>query len=254
MRDARLSRVRHRAAELLKRRLLAGHRLDHVRTGDEHVRGLLDHENEIGHRRRVHRTPRARPHDQADLRNHARAHHVTHEHVAVGAERHDPLLDPRATRIVDPDHRTTDLGRQVHHLAHLLGHHLAQRAAEDREVLAEHAHPTPVDRPVPRHDRVPPRPIALHLEVRRAMTHKRVQLLKRPRVEQLLDPLASRELPPLMLLRAPRPPVPWWITSSRSSWSCSSFSSRVSGAFSRIVRRASLGHPYPCSVHARANW
>ena len=72
VRDAGLRRVRHRAAELLERDLLAGHRLHHVGAGDEHVRRALDHQDEVGHRGRVHGAAGARPHDERDLRDHAR--------------------------------------------------------------------------------------------------------------------------------------------------------------------------------------
>ena len=62
MRDARFRRVRHRAAELLERHLLARHRLHHIGPGDEHVRRALDHQDEVGDRRasRPHR-PRTGP-------------------------------------------------------------------------------------------------------------------------------------------------------------------------------------------------
>ena len=87
----------------------------------------------------------ARAHDEADLGDDARAAHVADEDVAVGAERDDALLDARAARVVDADDRAADLGRQVHDLAHLLAHDLAERAAEDREVLAEDADRAAVD-------------------------------------------------------------------------------------------------------------
>ncbi len=176
--DARLGVVRHRAAQLLERDLLAGDRLDDVGPGDEHVRGLLHHEDEVGDRRRVDRAARAGAHDQADLRDHARAHHVAHEDVAVGAERDDALLDPRAARVVDADDRAADLRGQVHDLAHLLGHDLAERAAEDGEVLAEDADAAAVDRAVARYDGVAPGPVLLHVELVRAVAHERVELLE----------------------------------------------------------------------------
>ena len=165
MRDARLRVVRHRAAELLELDLLAGDRLDHVGAGDEHVRGLLHHEDEVGHRGRVDGAAGARAHDQADLRDDAGALDVADEDVAVGAERDDALLDPRAARVVDADDRAADLGGQVHDLAHLLGHDLAERAAEDREVLAEDADRAAVDRAVAGDDGVAPGPVLLHVEV-----------------------------------------------------------------------------------------
>ncbi len=40
----------HGAPEVLRRHLLPGYRLDDLGPGDEHLRGLVDHENEIGQR------------------------------------------------------------------------------------------------------------------------------------------------------------------------------------------------------------
>ena len=142
----------------------------------------------------------ARAHDQADLRDHAAALDVADEHVAVGAERDDALLDARAAGVVDPDHRAADLRRQVHDLAHLLAHDLAERAAEDGEVLAEHAHPAPVDRAVAGDDRIALRAVLLHVEVVRAVADERVELLEGAGVEQLLDPLAGGVLALRVLL------------------------------------------------------
>ena len=192
--------VAHRAAELLELDLLARDRLDHVGAGDEHVRRLLDHEDEVRHGGGVDGAAGARAHDQADLRDHAGALDVAHEHVAVRAERDDALLDPRAAGVVDADDRAADLGGQVHHLAHLLAHDLAERAAEHGEVLAEHAHAAAVDRPVAGDDRVAPGARLVHLEVVRAVAHVRVELLERAGVEQLLDPLAGRVLALRVLL------------------------------------------------------
>ena len=166
VRDAGLRVVADRAAELLELDLLARDRPDHVGTRDEHVRRLLDHQDEVGHRGRVDRAARARPHHQADLRDHAGALDVAHEHVAVGAERDDALLDARAAGVVDADHRAADPRGQVHHLAHLLAHDLAERAAEDREVLREDAHAAAVDRAVAGHDRVAQRARLVHLRSR----------------------------------------------------------------------------------------
>jgi hypothetical protein len=49
--DAALGRVRDRAAEFLGRDLLVRHGLHHLGAGDEHVGAVLDHEDEVGHRR-----------------------------------------------------------------------------------------------------------------------------------------------------------------------------------------------------------
>ena len=48
VRDPRDPRVRLRAAESLHRHLFVRDRLDHVRTGDEHEGGVVDHRDEVG--------------------------------------------------------------------------------------------------------------------------------------------------------------------------------------------------------------
>jgi len=48
--DARARRVGDRAAKLLLGHRLVGHGLDHIGPGHEHVRGILHHEDEVGHR------------------------------------------------------------------------------------------------------------------------------------------------------------------------------------------------------------
>ena len=103
VRDAGLDVVRVRAAELLEGHVLAGHRLDHVGTCDEHVAGALHHEGEIGDRGRVDRAARARTHDERDLRDDAGGHHVAVEDLGEQAERHHPFLDPGAAAVVEPD-------------------------------------------------------------------------------------------------------------------------------------------------------
>ena len=158
------------------------------------MRGLLDHEDEVGHRRRVDGAAGARAHDHADLRDHSGALDVADEDVAVGAERDDALLDPGAAGVVEADHRRADLGGEVHHLDHLLGHHLAERAAEDGEVLAEDEDGAAVDLAVAGDHGVAPGPVLVHLEVGGAVTDEGVELLEGARVEQLLDPLAGGHL------------------------------------------------------------
>jgi hypothetical protein len=164
------------------------------------VRSLFHHEDEVRHRRRVDGAAGTGAHDHADLRDHARALDVADEDVAVGAERDNPLLDPRPARVVDPDHGRADLRGQVHDLAHLLGHHLAEGAAEDGEVLGEHGDRTAVDRSPPSDHRVAVRAALLHLELVGAVPHEGVELLERAVVEQLLDPLARGELALRVLL------------------------------------------------------
>ena len=72
VRDAAPRRVGRRAAERLGVDLLVRHGLHDVRAGDEHVARPLDHDREVGDRRRVHRAAGARAHDDRELRDDAR--------------------------------------------------------------------------------------------------------------------------------------------------------------------------------------
>src|SRR5581483_11520346 len=81
--------------------------------------------------------------------------------------------------------------------ADLLGEHLAERAAEDGEVLREEKDLAPEDRAVAGDDGVAVRPPLHHPEVRLAVAHVAVELDERPGIAQLLGPLA-REQPSLL--------------------------------------------------------
>ena len=194
VRDAGLDVVRVRAAEVLEGHLLAGHRLDHVGAGDEHVRGALDHEGEVGDRGGVDRAARARPHDQRDLRDDAGGDHVAVEDLGEQAERDHALLDPRAAAVVDADDRAAGLQRVVHDLDDLLAVDLAERAAEHGEVLAEHADRPAVDGAVAGDHAVAVGPVGLHPEVVRPVPGQLVELGEGARVEQQVDPLARGHL------------------------------------------------------------
>ena len=132
VRDAGLRRVRVGAAELLERDLLAGDGLHDVGAGDEHVRRALDHQHEVGHRGRVDGAAGAGAHHERELRHDAGELHVPPEDLRVAGERDDALLDARAARVVDPDHRAAVLRRQVQHLADLLGDDLATASRRRR--------------------------------------------------------------------------------------------------------------------------
>ena len=184
VRDAGLDAVRLRAAEVLEAHVLAGHRLDHVGAGDEHVAGALHHEGEVGDGRGVDRAARARPHDQRDLRDDAGGHHVAVEDLGEQAERDHALLDAGAAAVVDPDDRAAGLQRVIHDLDDLLAVDLAERPAEHGEVLAEHADRAPVHGAVPGDHAVPVRPGGLDAEVVRPVPGQLVELGERARVEQ----------------------------------------------------------------------
>src|SRR5438876_9898181 len=194
VRDAALLGVRQRPTERLERDRLPGHRLNDPRTGDEHVRRALRHDDEIGHGGAVDRPAGARTEDRTDLRDNAGREDVAVEDLRVSAEADDALLDPRAPAVVQADHRSADLHRHVHDLDDLVRGHLAEATAEDGEVLREHEHGPAVDRPVARDDPVPGDALLVHPELRRPMLDEGVHLDERSWVQEELDPLPGRPL------------------------------------------------------------
>ena len=121
------------------------------------------------------------------------------EDAAVRVERHDAFLDARARAVVEPDHRSADGLGEIHDLVDLLGEDLAERAAEDGEVLREHEDLAPFDHAPTGHDAVGQRAAVLDPESVGAVAGEHVELDERARVEQLLQSLAGGELPPIVL-------------------------------------------------------
>ena len=178
MRHAAGRVVRHRAAELLLGHVFVRHGLDHVRTGHEHVAGVLDHDVEVGNGRRVDRAAGARPHDRGDLRHDARRERVAEEDVGVAAERHHAFLNPRAARVVEADDRRPSFMRQVHDLDDLRGVGFRQRAAEHGEVLRKRKHLAAVDEAVPGDDAVAGDDLVGHPEVEAAVRDELVDFFE----------------------------------------------------------------------------
>ena len=121
------------------------------------------------------------------------ATHVAVEDPAVAGERDHALLDAGAGAVVQADQRRPDRQRQVHHLVDLLGEHLAEGAAEDREVLGEDEDLAAVDRAPAGDHAVGVGPL-LDAAGERPVAGQHVELVERARVEQDLDPLAGEQL------------------------------------------------------------
>ena len=69
VRHARGFVVGHRSAELLFGDFLVRHRFNYIGASDEHVGSLVDHEDEVGDRRRIDRASSAGAHDRGNLRD-----------------------------------------------------------------------------------------------------------------------------------------------------------------------------------------
>ena len=199
---AGIGHVRLRTAQLLRRHALAGDALDHLRTGDEHLR-LARLNDEIGQRRAVGRAARARSADQRDLRHRAGQHHVGVEDLAIAGERIDAFLHARAARIVDEDERRAGLQRLLHDLGDFDGVHFAGRTAGHREILARQVHQAAADGRRAGHHSVGRKALAGHAEQRGAMLGEQAGLLETARIHQRVHSFARRQLAALVLLFEP---------------------------------------------------
>ena len=188
-----------RAAEFLRGHRLVGDGLHHVGPRHEHVARVLDHEDEVRHRRRVDVAAGARSHDHADLGDDARRQGVAKEHFAVAPERRHALLDACAAGVEYADDRRAVLQRHVLYLGDLPGVRLRKRPPEHREVLGEHVDDAAVDGAPAGDDAVARNLDLLHPEVGRAVLDVHVELLEAVFVHQQLDALTRRQLAALVL-------------------------------------------------------
>ena len=187
------------ATELFGGDDLVGNGLHHIGAGDEHVAGVLHHEDEVGHGRRIDVAAGAGAHDHGDLRDHAGGDHVAAKHIGVSCECGDAFLDARAAGIVEADDRRPRLHRHVLDFHDLVRMRLRQRAAEHGKVLGEHEGLAAVDRAPAGDDAVPGHLGLLHAELGRAVLDEHVEFLERSLVEQQLDALARGQFAAGML-------------------------------------------------------
>ena len=197
---AALGGMHHGAAELVDGDILARDGLDHLRAGEEHIAVLLRHQDKVGQGRAVDRAAGAGAEDGANLGHHTAGQDVALENLGVAGQGVDTLLDTGSARVVETDDGGADLHGLVHHLADFQCHRLAQRAAEDGEVLGEHIDHAAVDGAVARHHAVAQERLLLHVEVLATVCDKHVEFFKRALVEQQGDTLAGRQFALVVLL------------------------------------------------------
>ena len=184
--------VHARAAQIFLRHILARHCLDYLRPGEEHIRGILHHQDEIGQCRGIYRSACTRTENAGNLRNHTGCLDVTLEDIGITAQSVDTFLDTCAARIIDTDTRRTHFHGLIHHLTDFLGHGLRQRASVHREVLGKYINQTPVDSAASGHYPVSQILFLLHAEVGATMKLEHVHFLETAFIQQHVDTLASR--------------------------------------------------------------
>ena len=125
------------AADFGHGRGAAGDGLDDFRTGEEHLRVLARHDDEVHQRRRVGGTASTGAADDGDLGDDAGEQDVGVEDVAVTGEGVNAFLDTGAAGVLEGDDRDADLDGVAHDAGDLARLHLAEAAGLDAEVLAE---------------------------------------------------------------------------------------------------------------------
>src|SRR5262249_17819565 len=192
MRDTAGAVVRHCAAKLFFGYLFVRDGLDHIRARDEHVTRFVNHYDEVGNRRRIDGAAGARSHNCRELRDHSGRDGVSQENIRITGQGYDALLYPGASGIVQADNRCTVLHREIHNLADFLRVGLAERSAEDGEILGENINQTPVNAAVSGDNAVAGILLFLHSEIKTPVSYKLVEFLEGVLVEQECDTLARR--------------------------------------------------------------
>ena len=114
---------------------LTGRGLDHVRSGDEHVRVLAGHDDEVRQCRAIDGATGAGAEDQAQLGHEAAGLAGLAEDAAVLGQGGHAFLDAGATGVHDGHDRHFEVDGHVHQSADLLAFGGAEGTALDGEVL-----------------------------------------------------------------------------------------------------------------------
>ena len=154
------------AAQLFERDVLTGDLLDDSRASDEHLGGLVDHNNEVSEGRRVDVASGRRTHDDGDLGDNTGGPGVAAENITEAGQGGHSLLDACAAALIDADKGTTSLDGEVNDFADFLAVDFAEGSAEDSDVLAEYTNRATMDRADTGDDPVGVRTFAVHAEVR----------------------------------------------------------------------------------------
>ncbi len=126
MRHAAFFRMSHSAAQILKADFFARNRFDDLRTCDKHEAGIFDHENIIGHCRRIHGSACGSSQYGRDLRDNAGCQRIPIENLSETGKRVNAFLNACAAGIIHADKRNAGFQCQVHDFANLFCVHFAQ--------------------------------------------------------------------------------------------------------------------------------
>src|SRR5664279_1684971 len=135
--DAGARSVGGGSAEFLLGHHFAGHGTNDIRPGNEHVGGVLDHEDIVGERRGVDSSAGTGSLDDADLRDDSGRANRAAKDPTESSERGYPLLNPGTSAIVEAYYRCAHRFGQIHHAVNLRCEGFAECATEDAGVMRE---------------------------------------------------------------------------------------------------------------------
>ncbi len=182
-----------RSAQLGLGHFLTGHRTHDVRSGNEHVRGVAGHEDEVRQRRGVHRATGAGTKNDTDLGNDPGETDVAREKPSEAGERRDALLYPRTASVVETDDRRADRLGQVQHLVDLCRKRLTERSAANPGVMGEDNHTPTVYRTESGNHPVARRVRTFHSEAGGAVLGEEVEFGEGVRIQEVFDALTGGE-------------------------------------------------------------
>ncbi|KAF1747562.1 hypothetical protein GCK72_024027 [Caenorhabditis remanei] len=109
------------SSELFLSDFFVGDGLDNIRSSDEQVAGVANHESEVSESRRVDGTSGTWSHDHRDLWDNSRSENVLLEDVGISGKRLNSLLNTGTTRVVESDDWSPDEHSLSHDFDDLLG-------------------------------------------------------------------------------------------------------------------------------------
>ena len=179
---------------------LAQNGLHNGGAGEEHVRGVLHHQSEVGKRGAVNGTSGAGTHNGGNLRNHTAGHDVALENLAIAGQCVDTFLQTGTTRVVQTDYGSTHLHGDVHNLANLAGQHLTQRTCCYGEILCENINQTAANGSATSYHTIAQIVLLVHTEVCTTVLNEHVHFFETSVIEQHGDAFAGGVLTFLVLL------------------------------------------------------
>ena len=192
--------VGHGAAKLFLGNYFAQHRLDYVRTGDEHQPGPLDHVDEVGHGGRIDGPTSAWTHDGRNLGDDSRGNRIAVEYLAVAGERIDAFLNACAARIAEADVWLARAKREVHHLADFFRMHFAEAAGAGREILRKRENLASIYISETGDDSVSRHIDFIYAEKSPPVFHKHVKFTEGAGIKEIVHTITGGHLPAFKLL------------------------------------------------------